>query len=285
MTGQAPRTGGRLFVLPARPLPHPQRHLAILAYDGTDFCGWQVQPRGRSIQGEFERALKKLTGHHARAHASGRTDAGVHAREQPVHFDLSVRFDPARLMLGLNALLPNDIRVLSVRLVSPGFHARYSCTEKEYRYFILNRPVPDPCLRRHRLWEHAPLDVAAMAAAARRLVGRRDFAAFAANPNREVSGTVRNLTRLDVHRRGPEVTIVAVADGFLYRMVRSLAGFLLRVGRGELPPEAADEILRGSIRTARVPTAPPQGLFLWRVRYPPAAFRAAAAGPIASPPP
>lgn len=255
----------------------PQRYLAVLAYDGTDFCGWQIQAHGRSVQGEFERAIERLTGHRVRAHASGRTDAGVHARCQPVHFDLPVRPELPRLHIGLNAVLPPDVRALSLRSVGRGFHARYSCIEKEYRYFIDNAPVPDPVARRHRTWERATLDIAAMREAAARLLGRHDFAAFAANPNREISGTVRDLRRLDVRRRGSTVEVIAVADGFLYRMVRSLAGFLIRVGRGELAPAAARDILAARVRTARVPTAPPQGLFLWRVRYPPAAFRADAA--------
>ncbi|MCX7819185.1 MAG: tRNA pseudouridine(38-40) synthase TruA [Kiritimatiellae bacterium] len=262
------------FRLSAAPSHRPLRHLAVLRYDGTDFCGWQIQAHGRSVQGELERAIEQLTGHRVRAHASGRTDAGVHARQQPVHFDLPLRPDLPRFQLGLNALLPPDVRVLSVRRVGPGFHARYSCVEKEYRYFIDNSPVPDPILRHHRAWERRRLDVTAMRAAATRLVGRHDFAAFAANPNREIAGTVRDLRRLDVRRQGSTVIIVAVADGFLYRMVRSLAGFLIRVGRGELEPHAADAILAGRVRTARVPTAPPQGLFLWRVRYPPGAMRA-----------
>lgn len=244
------------------------RYLAVICYDGTDFCGWQIQANGRSVQGEVERAIEQLTGRRARAHASGRTDAGVHARRQPVHFDLPFRIDLSRFRLAFNAVLSPDIRVLSVRRVSPTFHARYSCLEKEYRYFIDNAPVPDPILRRHRMWERTRLDVVAMRAAAGRLIGRHDFAAFAANPNREIGDTVRELRRLSVRRCGSTVEIVAVADGFLYRMVRSLTGFLIRVGRGELAPSTAGEILAHRMRTARVPTAPPQGLFLWRVRYP-----------------
>ncbi len=243
------------------------RYLAIVAYDGGAYAGWQVQPQHPSVQGELERVIGEITGHRPRVHSSGRTDTGVHARAQPAHFDLPFRADPARLQLGLNALLPPDIRVTGVKAVAPDFHARYSCTGKEYRYFIWNAPVLPPFERRHRTWERRPLDAQAMRKAAGRLLGRHDFAPFSANPNREIDGTVRQLRKLDVLRRGPLITIVAQADGFLYRMVRSLAGFLIRVGRGELPPESADEILAHGIRTARVPTAPPEGLFLWRVFY------------------
>jgi tRNA pseudouridine38-40 synthase len=243
------------------------RYLAIVAYDGGAYSGWQIQPQRPSVQGELERVIGEITGHRPRVHSSGRTDTGVHARAQPAHFDLPFHADAGKLQAGLNALLPSDIRVMRVRAVAPDFHARYSCTGKEYRYFIWNGPVLPPFERRYRTWERRPLDVTAMSEAASRLVGRHDFAPFSANPNREIDGTVRHLRKLDVLRRGALVTIVAQADGFLYRMVRSLAGFLIRVGRGELSPQAAGEILAHGIRTARVPTAPPEGLFLWRVFY------------------
>ena len=259
----------RFRVRPEAATTGARRYLAIVAYDGGAYSGWQVQPQHPSVQGELERVIGEITGHRPRVHSSGRTDTGVHARAQPVHFDLPFRADPGKLQLGLNALLPPDIRDTAVRADAPDFHARYSCAGKEYRYFIWNAAVLPPFERRHRTWERRPLDVKAMREAARRLLGRRDFAPFSANPNREIEGTVRDLRRLDVLRRGPLITIVAQADGFLYRMVRSLAGFLIRVGRGELPPESADEILAHGVRTARVPTAPPEGLFLWRVFYPP----------------
>lgn len=266
-------TGARAFVLPpAKPGDAaPRRYRFDIGYDGTDFAGWQVQPHHRSIQGEIEAALERLTGARPRVHSSGRTDTGVHARAQVAHADLPRRYDPLKLRLGLNACLPPAIRILSVRPAAADFHARFSATGKEYRYFVYHGPVLPPHRARYATLERRPLDVAAMRAAAHRLVGRHDFAAFSANPNREIAGTVRHLRGLAVHRRGREITIVARGDGFLYRMVRSLAGFLLRVGRGELPPETAGEILASRLRTARVPTAPPQGLFLWRVTYAPAA--------------
>lgn len=245
----------------------PQRYLAFVAYDGTNYKGWQVQPGHASIQGEIETAIRRITRHAARIHSSGRTDTGVHAREQPAHFDLPLRVDPVRLHRSLNAVLPDDIRILRLKPVSADLHARFSCTGKEYRYFIWNGPVLPPFVARYRAWERAPLDVPAMCEAARRLVGRKDFAPFAANPKREIDGTVRDLRVLDVRRRGAEIVIRACADGFLYRMVRSLAGFLIRVGRGDLAPDAADAILAHGSRTARVPTAAPQGLFLWKATY------------------
>ncbi len=246
-----------------------RRYRLTIAYDGTAYSGWQVQPHRRSIQGEVETALAGLAGAAARVHASGRTDAGVHARAQVAHVDLPRPFDPARLQAGLNALLDEDIRVLSVRRAAADFHARFDAVGKEYRYLIHNAPVMPPDVRLRRLHVPRPLDVEAMRRAAGALVGRHDFAAFAAYPNREIDGTVRRLARLAVLRKGACVTLVAEGDGFLYKMVRSLAGFLLRVGTGGTGWEDAARILASRTRTARVPTAPPRGLVLWRVRYAP----------------
>jgi tRNA pseudouridine38-40 synthase len=168
---------------------------------------------------------------------------------------------------GLNALLDDDIRVTRVRQAPAAFDARRSAVGKEYRYFLWNGPVLPPFLRLYRCHERRRLDTDAMAAAAGQLTGHHDFAAFAANPHQDRGGTRRTLRCLEVRRRGHEVAVRAEAPGFLYKMVRSLAGFLIRVGTGELDPARTEEILGSCERTARVPTAPPQGLFLWRVRY------------------
>jgi len=245
-----------------------QRYRMAVAYDGSAYSGWQVQPRHTTVQGELERVLQELSGGKVRVESSGRTDSGVHAREQVAHLDLPRDlFRTDKLLIGINALLEPDIRVLSLRTASPDFHARFSAKGKEYRYFISNENVLSPFHRRYRTWIREPLDVPAMQEAADALQGHHDFAAFAANPNRELDGTARTLYTLSVTKRGREIVIRAVGDGFLYKMVRSLAGFLIRIGRGELPPEAATMILASKLRTARVPTAPPEGLFLWRVYY------------------
>lgn len=248
--------------------PHgKQRFRMTVAYDGTRYSGWQIQPHHPTIQFEIERVVHKVTGEAVRADSSGRTDAGVHARGQVVHFDLTGKPDLRKLMIGFNALLPDDIRVLSIRKAARDFHSRISATGKEYRYFIWNDRVMLPFLRHYRAHERRPLNVKAMNEAAVQLVGRNDFAAFSANPHREINGTVRHVRALKVVKRGSEVVIIARGDGFLYKMVRSLAGFLIRVGTGELEPRSAKAILASATRTARVPTAPPQGLFLWKVSY------------------
>ncbi len=244
-----------------------RRYKAVVAYDGTAYAGWQVQPDQPTVQGHVEQVLHKLTGESPRVECSGRTDSGVHARGQVAHFDLAAAPPAARLKRGMNALLAEDIRIMALRPAAADFHARFSAAGKEYRYFIWNGPDTPPWLRLYRAPVYSKLEVAAMRTAAAALIGEHDFAAFSANPNREIDGTVRELRKLQVLARGPEITIVAQGNGFLYRMVRSLAGFLIRVGRGELPPDAAAAILASKTRTARVPTAPAQGLFLWRVFY------------------
>ena len=243
------------------------RYRIVVAYDGTRYAGWQTQPDQVTVQGELERVLAELTGRKERVHCCGRTDAGVHARAQVAHFDLDTPVVGKKILKGFNALLEEDIRIVSIRKTAPDFHARFDAKGKEYRYYIWNDEILPPFVRYYRLHVRPKLNVAAMNKAAQRLVGKNDFAAFSANPNREVDGTVRHLRYLKVRKSGHEICIVARGDGFLYKMVRSLAGYLIRVGTGELEPDTASVILDSKLRTARVPTAPPQGLFLWRVWY------------------
>ncbi len=245
----------------------PKRYRLVIAYDGSEFAGWQIQPNGISVQEVLQAALKTVSSDTVIVHGSGRTDRGVHARGQVVHFDLEKEWKPAVLMRALNANLPDAVRVLQADTCSPSFHARRSAREKEYRYQIYNAEVVPPDLRHFRTHIRATLDIETMRIAAEFLVGRHDFAAFTANPNREVESTVRSLTKLTVTRRGSEVLIRARGDGFLYKMVRSIAGHLIRVGEGTVGPEETRVILESRTRTARVQTAPPEGLFLWRVYY------------------
>lgn len=238
-----------------------------IAYDGTDLFGWQAQPEKRTVQGALEAALKQLTGETVRVHSCGRTDTGVHARAQVAHFDLSRPWETWKLQKGLNAVLPEAIRVPELRRTRPDFHARYDAQGKEYRYTVWNAPVACPLHRLQAVHIRRPLDLAAMRRAAALLEGTHDFAAFSANPHRETRGTVRTLWRLAVSRQGRRVVIRAVGDGFLYKMVRSLAGHLLRVGLGAVPAEETPRLLSSRHRTARVETAPACGLCLWKIHY------------------
>lgn len=243
------------------------RYKIIVAYDGTAYTGWQIQPNGVTIQEHLEAAIYELTQERTRVHASGRTDQGVHARKQVAHFDLQKAFPYVSLHTGLNSLLPADIRILSVQRSDPSFHARRSAKSKEYRYFIWNADVVPPFLRKYRTHVRKKLNAGAMKKAASYLVGTHDFTAFTANPNRVVASNVRKLFELKIMKHGSEIVIIANGEGFLYKMVRSLAGFLIRVGEGTIPPSKAREILLSRKRTAHVPTAPPEGLFLWNVCY------------------
>jgi tRNA pseudouridine38-40 synthase len=244
------------------------RYKMTVSYDGTNYSGWQVQPHHRTVQGELERLLAEMTcQRRVRVESSGRTDAGVHARAQVAHVDLEKPVDPAYFRRGLNAQLDRDIRVLKIEKVSADFHARYSAVGKEYRYFIYNGLIVPPWKRLYRLQEGRPLDVERMRAAAERLVGEHDFAPFSANPKRELDGTVRLIHSFFVRRHGAEITLEVRGNGFLYKMVRSLAGFLVDVGMGRREPEFVDDIFAHGKRTAVVQTAQPHGLFLWKVFY------------------
>lgn len=245
------------------------RYKIKVSYDGTNYSGWQVQPHHRTVQGELERLLAEMTCQkHVRVESSGRTDTGVHARAQVAHFDLKNPIDPKYFQRGLNAQLDRDIRVLTFEQVSSDFHARFSAVGKEYRYFIYNGLIVPPTKRLYRLQEGRPLDVERMRAAAELLVGTHDFAPFAANRRVPIKDTVRTIHSFYVRKHGADITLEVQGNGFLYKMVRGLAGFLIHVGMGRLEPEAVHDIFDHGQRTAKVQTAQPHGLFLWKVFYP-----------------
>jgi tRNA pseudouridine38-40 synthase len=263
-----------------------------IAYDGTDYAGWQFQADKRSVQEQFERAITAVTGQLIRVLASGRTDAGVHAEGQVVGFvcDCSLRCDVFRR--ALNANLPRDIAVLAVEEAPEGFHATHHARSKRYRYRIDNGPVRDVFRRRTSWHVTAPLDVEAMAGAARHLLGTHDFSSFetSGSPRRT---SVRTVTDVDVRREpaaecggagqggaeqgrveqggepseGAGIVVEIEADGFLYNMVRTIVGSLVRVGRGAHPPAWIAEALAARDRKKAGPTAPPRGLCLVRVNY------------------
>ena len=224
------------------------RHFKLtVTYDGTQYAGWQLQPNGKTVQEVMELALAKIDGHDVRVYGSGRTDAGVHARGQVANCTLRTRLKVPILLKALNANLPEDVRVLRLQVTDAEFHARFSARGKEYRYQI-------DC-------------VAAMRRAAGLLKGRHDFSALAAKPRRPVENTVRTISKLAVTKQGNILTVAVAAEGFLYKMVRSIVGALVKVGEGRLAVEELRGLVKAKKRTALVETAPAHGLFLWRVFY------------------
>jgi len=245
-----------------------RRYKLTLAYDGTHYAGYQLQENGIAVQQRLEETLAYLNRGPVRVFGSSRTDAGVHARGFVCHFDFDKPIPPKSLVRAMNARLPEDIRILSAAYARPDFDARKDAKGKEYRYFVYNADILPPCLAPYWTFCHRPLDLAAMRDAAARFEGRHDFVSFAANPHRELSSTVRTIAAFTVKKAGPRITFSVKGDGFLYKQVRSMVGFLLRVGLREEKPEAVTEMLETTPpRTARVPTAPGRGLFLWKVWY------------------
>jgi tRNA pseudouridine38-40 synthase len=244
----------------------PRRLKLLLAYSGTRYHGWQVQPHAVTVQGTLEACLARITDAPVRLHAAGRTDAGVHALRQVAHFDTTSAIALPALVRGLNSLLPEDIVVRQATEVSSDFHARYSARQKTYAYVVHNHPLRS-VFRAPYVWHiPQPLDVAAMRAAAQALLGRHDFSAFRAAACTAHS-PVRCLSRLAIQRRAARILVVCSADGFLQHMVRNIVGTLVEIGRGKLPASAMATILQTRQRQHAGPTAPPRGLFLVRVIY------------------
>ena len=243
-----------------------RRWRCVCAYDGGGFDGWQSQPGGKSVQDVIERRLTEILKSPVRIHGSGRTDAGVHAVGQVFHFDAAWGHGPDKLRAALQAGLPRTILLKSLRSAAPDFHARFGATGKVYRYEIFIGRA-DPFADRYCWSIERPLDWAAIGAAAAVLRGRHDFRAFAAEGGTERETTVRHLRRLEISRRGRRVRLTFEADGFLYKMVRSLVGTLVNVGVGKLSARDVTALLRSARRTPQVQTAPPQGLSLFRVSY------------------
>lgn len=237
-------------------------------YDGSRFQGWQVQPHTRTVQGAVETALGRIAGDAIRTVCAGRTDAGVHASGQVIHFDTTVQRPERAWVMGTNTWLPPDVTVRWARTVDDEFHARFSTVDRAYRYLIMEGRAR-PALWRDRVaWTVDRLDMAAMRAASAHLLGEHDFSAFrsaacqAANP-------VRSIHALEIERTDGIITIDIRANAFLHNMVRIVAGTLMDVGRGEGPPEWVGEVLAARDRTRTGATAPPHGLYFRGPRYAP----------------
>lgn len=243
-----------------------RRWKCVCAYDGAAFIGWQSQSERRGVQDILEARLAQILEKPVRIEGSGRTDAGVHARAQVFHFDAEWRHGPEKFLAALRACLPDALQIISLRATAADFHARFSAKGKRYVYHI-HLGDADPFTRPYVWPVFRPLDLAAMRATAAVLVGQHDFRAFSALNGPERENTVRDLRRLDVVQRGKRIRITAEANGFLYKMVRSLAGVLVSAGEGRVSPNEVRAMLTTRKRAVVVLTAPPQGLFLEKVFY------------------
>jgi tRNA pseudouridine38-40 synthase len=247
-----------------------------IAYDGANYAGWQVQKTGIGIQQKIEEAFAKLFPSVRRIHSSSRTDTGVHALGMVAHVEIpaaEMKMPIAKVALALNAFLPEDIRILSVAKCKSDFHARFDATGKQYRYVVWNHTAMNPLLR-HTAWQvPQQLDLITMQSAARLFVGKHDFKSFAATRNYEMESTIRTVTRCELTARGPLLTFIIEADGFLYKMCRGIVGTLVQVGRGKFSAKDIRTMLDARDRRVAGMTAPAHGLVLWKVFYRPRASR------------
>lgn len=239
----------------------------VVAYDGTNYCGWQVQPNGETIEGVLNRELSSLLGEDVKVTGASRTDSGVHSLGNVAIFDTDTRIPPEKISYALNIRLPEDIVVQDSCEVAPDFHPRHCNSRKTYEYRILNRRFAMPTRRLDTYFYHRPLDVERMQQAARYLKGTHDFKSFC-SVNTVVEDTVRTIYTLQVIKDADDIITIRVqGSGFLYNMVRILAGTLIQVGIGAMEPEQMTEILEAKDRSASGPTAPAQGLTMMGIEF------------------
>jgi len=239
-----------------------------IEYDGSAFAGWQWQPGKRTVQTAVDEAVSRVANEPLKVVCAGRTDAGVHALEQVVHFDTQAQRKPYSWLMGVNSALPEDVRVLWVREMAEDFHARYSAIARYYRYVILNRPMKSALHRRQMTWHYAPLNIEAMQAAASHLIGEHDFSSFRAQGCQSKSPN-RTMHFIHVRREAEDrVAVELCANAFLHHMVRNIAGVLLEIGSGKRLPDWAREVLQARDRALGGATAPADGLYLGGICYP-----------------
>ncbi len=241
----------------------------LVQYDGTAYNGWQIQNNGRTIQEELEKALKIFFREPCRVVASGRTDTGVHALGQVIHFSLQRDVSLQKICIGLNGILPYDISVLNAYSVPERFHARFSAVEREYRYYIYNNRLRSPFMRYRAMWYHEPLDEAYLDAAASHLVGEKDFASFCKKREAETVNTVRKISEIGVRRKNEYVILTVRGNAFLHNMIRIIVGTLIAMYREGADPSSIERILARADRDFGGATVPPYGLYLSRVTYDP----------------
>ncbi len=237
-----------------------------IEYDGSRFLGWQTQPGGGAVQDALEPALAAIAGEAVSVTCAGRTDRGVHAREQVVHFDTAANRPPSAWVRGVNALLPESVAVLWSQPVEGEFHARYAARARAYRYVLLNRAVRPALAARYVGWFHVPLDIRKMREAAALLVGEHDFSAYR-SAECQAKSPVRTLHSLLIEQLGERIDFVFRANAFLHHMVRNLVGTLVYIGKGKHPPRWAGEVLDSRDRARAAPTFAAEGLYLEHVEY------------------
>ncbi|HCU55811.1 MAG TPA: tRNA pseudouridine(38-40) synthase TruA [Clostridiales bacterium] len=243
------------------------RVLLRVQYKGTDYCGWQRQKNGLSVQEVLANAVRETTGESAVMHGSGRTDAGVHAIAQAVHFDTHTKIPMQKLPIAINAHLPSSVRVLSAQEVDAGFNARFDAVSKTYLYKMYVSPVSSPLREGLCAFVHKTPDLDRMRRAAEYILGEHDFKVFQAAGG-HVKSTVRTISALSISEQDGEISFEVTGNGFLYNMVRIMVGTLYYVGIGKIEPEEIPEILASGKRDRAGKTMPPEGLYLKRVRYP-----------------
>ena len=244
-----------------------QRYKSIISYDGSGFSGYQVQPKKRTVQSELEAVLAKMhKGEPLKVSASGRTDAGVHAKGQVIHFDSHLPISEEKWEIALNSLLPEEISVLSVKKVESTFHARFNAIGKEYHYVLQLSKRRDPFQRNFSYLYPYELNIEAMREASCFFIGTHDFTSFC-SAKTEVEDRIRTIETIDLILDNDFLTLRFVGNGFLYNMVRILTGTLLEVGSGKRKPEEMADLLAKKDRRLAGKTAPAQGLYLWKVFY------------------
>ena len=243
------------------------RYALGLEYDGCAFLGWQIQRQEPTVQACVEEALGRVANHETRVTCCGRTDTGVHALGQVAHFDSDAERSERSWILGLNSHLPPAASALWIRPVDDAFHARFSAFSRSYRYVILNRWIRPALDANRKSWFRKPLDADKMHDAAQLLLGEHDFTSFRASAC-QARHAIREIQQISVQREGDTISLEITANGFLYHMVRIIAGSLIRVGLGEASPQWLGEVLDQRDRTLAAPTAAPVGLYFVSARYP-----------------
>ncbi|MBS4197896.1 tRNA pseudouridine(38-40) synthase TruA [Lederbergia citri] len=244
-----------------------KRYKGIVAYDGSGFSGYQIQPNGRTVQEELEKALGKMhKGAEVSIVASGRTDAGVHAKGQVIHFDSTLQLPSERWVKALNGLLPGDISLMQVDSVSSDFHARFDASGKTYKYVVYTGSVRDPFKRHYAAHHPYKLDIEKVKKASECLIGTHDYTSFC-SAKTDMDNKVRTVSKISIEQKDDEIVFTFTGNGFLYNMVRIMVGTMLDVGTGKIEVESIPAILAGRDRTLAGKTAPAEGLYLWEVYY------------------